>query len=189
MLVAKRFQEKLFLPVGCTFSLQRVLVNLNSPPKWVENDSIELYHSTRNEDSYSVFVSICTKGFRVGPACNKGYGVYLANHGRYSLFWGNRNFDGSRHIMVCRIKVGHLHQFWSEIISSNETFCHEFVVPNPEYVWVSHYIEYNVIIPKSIDIPIFVEHGNFNCTTCTTRCDCELKCSMLPTNFITDSKI
>jgi hypothetical protein len=188
MKAAKRFQEKLFLPKEYTFDLKKVLINLQPITEWVlNNNSIELYHATRNQDSHSVFMSMCTKGFRIGPACNKGYGVYLANHGRYSLFWGNRNFDGSRHVMVCRVKVSSLHQFHSEISSGNDIFCHEFVVPNPEDVWVSHYIEYNVTIPKSMKIPVFVEQ--FNCKVCFQRCDCELPCTMQCTVFDTYGKL
>jgi hypothetical protein len=100
------------------------------------------------------------------------------------ILGGNRNFDGNRHVMVCRVKVDSLHQFFSEI--SSILFCHEFVVPNPEHVWVSHYIEYNVSIPKCLKIPVFIE--KFNCKVCFQRCDCELPCTMQSTVFDIDAK-
>jgi hypothetical protein len=56
-MAAKRFQEKLFLPKECMFKLQQVFVNLQPVPEWVQNNSIELYHSTRNQKN-GIYVNV-----------------------------------------------------------------------------------------------------------------------------------
>ncbi len=49
-------------------------------------------------------------------------------------------------------------------------------------------MEYNITIPKDMDIPVFVEHGQFDCVKCKYRCDCELTYTMNPIAFEIDKK-
>jgi hypothetical protein len=177
MQFAARFRDRLFLPNNCAFQLKEVHFNLLPIPEWVKHNSVELYHATRS-DPKNAFHSICKNGFQIGLGNNKGFGVYVADHGRYSLFWGSTTEENYHHVMAFRCKVSALHQFRSEIESGSREFNSEFVIRDPLDIWASHFISYTIDNPEAIRFPVFV---NIDCLKCVrTRCDCELACKLIP---------
>jgi len=84
-----RFISRLNLPDDAEFKL----VSYYEQPGFSNSDAhncpiLELYHTVRSYDYNNIFEEIKKNGFTCGMYGNKGPGVYMANHGRYSYDWG-----------------------------------------------------------------------------------------------------
>lgn len=133
---------------------------------------VQLYHCT--EKYKEKYESIFNNGFFVGPACNKGYGVYLASHSNYSYSWGGRN-----HVFICDVIVDekHVGKYFSEIYSPTNNW--EYVVSDRKLVFPRYLVEYSA----SNRTEEIRDWTNAICPTCPEykhkleesfrRCDCK----------------
>lgn len=135
---------------------------------------LTLYHAT---DDIKKYRSIMKHGFYIGSACNKGYGVYLANHGRYSAFWA-----GGKYVLACDViyDKDNVKRYRSEVK------CHrynsEYVVKDTSLIYPRYLINYRLILHKDYyrENGLYVTHGTFGCSKCdpvnryghSRRCDC-----------------
>lgn len=136
---------------------------------------LQLYHCTESYDYLKRAENIFNKGFWIGPASNKGYGVYFASHAQYSVFWGGRN-----HVIVCNIIVDekHVSKHISEIYSSFNNW--EYVVSKPELILPIALVEFEL---ELINVPRIKSWSNGMCNNCRhkqekieeqyRRCDCK----------------
>jgi hypothetical protein len=183
-----RFERRLSLPEKWKFVVVHCEENNNPKLKkkfreHKHTSVLELYHATRDIDPSVVMHSIMTSGFRPGTKGNKGYGIYLANHSRYSFNWGN-----GYHVLICHVindpKL--VERYRSEIYSP--TWDSEYVVKDNTIIYPLYYLHYDVIIPNRHtgqwynEIKMgYVEHGTFGCAKCDIkdqhgdyrRCDCK----------------
>ncbi len=180
MLSLERFIARLALSENQKFILKSIR---HLPPsknfiKMGENKPIlELYHKTReiNDDGLWDFNGIIKNGFAMSRFGNKGTGVYMANHGRYSYTWGGYDINGINNVIISEVIYDpeHVFRYRSELYSPN--FNSEYKITNPELIYPKYFIEYTTEGKK---IPSgWVQHGNFGCINCDinkTRCDCPL---------------
>lgn len=187
----QRFVTRLSLPDGFVFKLIHCHENANESlaqkfyAKIQTHKILQLYHAIRDGakslKGMDVAESICNNGFRIGPAGNKGRGVYLANHSRYSWNWASMENP----VLICdviadsRLVTRHRSEILSPIMNS------EYVVCDPELVFPRYVLEYKVegeITDDILDRIGYVQHGKFGCTPCDSyegswkgkRCDCKL---------------
>jgi len=167
-----------------TINIKEVITNSNQIMlnSWtnmaMDKPILQLYHATR---CITTNKSIMENGFIIGSACNKGRGVYLANHSRYSAFWAGCN-NG---VLVCDViyDYDHVKRYKSEIKSP--IFNSEYVVTNPRLIYPRYLINYDLHItwPNTQEqFPAgWVDHGKFGCPRCDSndnfyhmpcRCDC-----------------
>jgi hypothetical protein len=143
-----------------------------------ENTILQLYHVSRNPKNYA---NIMQKGFYIDPTPkNKGIGVYLSNHGRYSAFWGNPG--PTRDVFICNVlyKPEYVKRYRSEIYSPIHNS--EYVISNSKLIFPVGLLTYNLTFNSIIKEPIFVEHSKFGCNKCDVKnkygytkcCDCKL---------------
>ena len=140
---------------------------------------LQLYHALKPYNLEEITKSIMNKGFIIGSARNKGLGVYLANHSRYSAFWA-----GSRSgVIVCNVIYDprYVKRYRSEIKSP--IYDSEYVVENPKLIFPKYLIKYDLNVKHTCgqSFPAgYVEPGSFGCEKCDrikefgfgSRCDC-----------------
>ena len=140
---------------------------------------LQLYHVSRDPVNYS---NIMRDGFYISSYVNnKGTGVYLANHGRYSAFWGHTG--PLRHVLICNViyNSNDVKRYRSEIYSPKHNS--EYVVNNTKIIHpiglLTYYFEFDMRVKLQ---SMYVKHGKFGCDKCDiknkygyySRCDCEL---------------
>ena len=191
----ERFVKRLSLPEGFLFKMISCKENKNAINKFKSEISrfnkeskgsdnlasvkiLQLYHAQRTGDNSE---SICNEGFYSFYG-NKGRGVYLANHSRYSWNWAG-TIDP---VLICDVIAddSRISRYRSEIYSpkwDSEYVCHPLVV-FPKYV-LKYEIQgkFTDEIARQIG---YVKHGSFGCISCDSevlndntkgiRCDCEL---------------
>jgi len=175
-----RFIERCTLPSH--LHMEIVLCRKNSNQKLIEifvnkinnQPILELYHSTDRMDVESRFNSIEKHGIRFGHACNKGYGVYTANHGRYSTNWSCGN------VIICHVLANEkTKRYKSEIFAP--IWNSEYVTSEDSMILPLYFIKFNIIGDRTHKVePGFVKHGKFGCSKCDVkneygiynRCDC-----------------
>ncbi len=180
MLSLNRFISRMSLNESNKFIIKSIRY---MPPsknfiKLKENKPVlELYHKTRETDYNGNwdFNSIIKNGFMLSRHGNKGYGVYMANHGRYSYSWGGYDILGNNNVIICEVIYDpqDVFRYRSELVSPN--FNSEYRITNPDLIYPKYFIEYNVEGKKTSYG--WVDHGNFGCPKCDinkTRCDCPL---------------
>lgn len=139
---------------------------------------LQLYHVSREPKNY---LSIMQNGFYINSNLkNKGDGVYLSNHGRYSAFWGNSGQP--RYVLICNVlyNSNNIKRYRSEIYSPK--YNSEYVIKDTKLIYPIGLLIYNLTFNYRIKSRIFVEHGKFGCKKCDVknkygyykRCDCEL---------------
>src|ERR1700761_2712946 len=95
-----KFNNRISLPKYFNFKLKFAQVNDNNEmlknfKKHKKNKPVlELYHASR--DGLTAVNSVLKYGFKLSSGGNKGKGIYLANHGRYSI-WASYPY----HVIVC----------------------------------------------------------------------------------------
>lgn len=206
--ICQRFVNRLHLPTSSIIHITRLDENIN---KRTYNNNIftkffgifqkkplllQLYHSTRyvSEDKIQ---SIFQNGLFPGSACNKGYGVYLSSHSRYSYLWGDSKWDRQndifvKHVFICNVigKQSSMNKYISEIYSPKNNW--EYVVSDHDIVYPKYYMEY-FVTPQDC---IKSERGWTNATCpaclaqnehieiCFRRCDCEQHPTIDPEDII-----
>lgn len=182
-----RFTERLQLPSSFKFNLEYcvevkndlILSKFKEHMKILDKPApiLELYHASR--DGISAIKSISEKGFRYSyNGGNKGSGVYLANHSRYSAFWVGHCTP----VIICHV-IGHdnyIQRYKSEVISPN--YDSEFVITNPNAIYPKYILGYKLInFDRKFNYNRYnrfgyVPHGAFGCHICDPkkiRCDCQ----------------
>ena len=179
-----RFISRLNLPDDAEFKL----ISYYEQPGFSGNSNcynnnypiLELYHTVRNYDYNNIFEKIKKNGFTCGMYGNKGAGVYMANHGRYSYDWGY-NDDGIRNVIISDVlymdagSVRNCFRYRSEIKSNN--FNSEYKITDTKTIYPKCFITYRVDNHQHNMEP-YVEHGQFGCDKCDMiikRCDCLLE--------------
>ena len=177
-----RFIQRLFLNESHTFELISIVEN-NRPNNFKKNNNtvLELYHTIRNSDYKDIFEKIKENNFTYGWYGNKGEGIYMANHSRYSFGWGY-NDDGIRNVIISEIIYDkeYVKRYNSEIYSPY--FKSEYKITKPELIFPKYFITYRINFLEKNWYKLYenwgyVEHGKFGCNNCDNliiRCDCEL---------------
>jgi hypothetical protein len=171
--ILDRFIYRMFLPKSHKFVLERWTWNSNMETGLIPSEHLEVYHVC---EDMTIAERILAHGFIVGPACNKGYGIYSASHGRYALNW-----RPCKPVIVCWVKIAKTKAFHSEIYAPDHS--HEFVTSDPSAVHPIAVIEYHIIAPKdsSYTHGFQTSIGPVGCAKCDyhvyddiwKRCDCE----------------
>jgi len=183
-----RFSNRLSLPKHLDFKLKSIVGNYNKQViqnfnnKCKNKQILELYHSSRKSEAIN---EIMEKGFVItnSRGGNKGVGIYLANHSRYSMWAGN-----PFHVFICHVIADNnfVKRYKSEI---NSTKCivpkwdSEFVVSEPELILPKYLLMFD--IEKNINCSEdsrwddfrYVNKDEWNCDNLECkrkwRCDCE----------------
>lgn len=202
--VTERFRERCYLPPSEDFKLIECTKNNNKKlsdnfKKHIKKGTkiLELYHVCREDSSHTRCGnsdSIMEHGFTMcNPYGNKGYGIYLASHGRYSLNWTGPRVP----VIVCHVIYNNedntsinnerddiVNMYRSEIYSPKNSF--EYRISNREHIYPAYMIKYNTVCNSEKKDSNFqqgyVKHGDFGCDVCdtkneygyATRCDCKL---------------
>lgn len=180
-----RFKSRLFLNKSHTFELVSIFENKIQSKHGKNKPILELYHTIRDDTYKEVFEKIKENNFTYGMYGNKGPGVYMANHSRYSFGWGY-NDDGIRNVIISDVvyQKEYVKRYRSEIYSP--CFNSEYVITKPELIYPRYFITYRI---NSIEKNFYknyneyenwgyVQHGKFGCIDCDNlikRCDCELE--------------
>ncbi len=166
--VVCRFLDRLAQPSGAIF---RVINFRTYSPK---TNCLELYHCLRNDYSMTYeeqIVSILKHGLQPSWLGNKGSGVYLANHGRYSLRYAGYKSP----VLICHIQPGpHVECYRSEVASESTYTC-EYVITDSTKIHIAYVLNYVVTDIDYSQLELYVDHGHFGCSTCdpkNIRCDC-----------------
>jgi len=205
--IAQRFLFRLFLPAHHACRVLQITMHPDQArvKQFYElaqgRPVLELYHALSSSQAPESIASIFLHGLHAGSACNKGYGVYLANHGRYAWNWGGD------HVFICHVvdAPGTLRRYRSEIYSPQAGCDSEFVFTATNATNAAGllllpvaciHFERQVVEPttgpeKRNDVQSkdgFVQHGTFGCESCDgfefvasdghvldkgKRCDCE----------------
>lgn len=188
-----RFIKRLYLPENINVAIVDTIKNDNDEllKKFKRNITkkskiLELYHVSREDYSHTqcdTSMSIFSHGFtRSNPYGNKGYGTYLANHGRYSLNWTGPDVP----VIVCYVvdnDDGKVERYKSEIYSpesSSEYVIKDYSLIYPAYI-LKYKVEDNYCNEGNKYKCGYVAHGEFDCEKCdtkneygyATRCDCK----------------
>lgn len=183
--VADRFITRLSLGELSKYSPKVEIISIEENKKkfdiWEDKSKhkkiLTLYHAT---DELKNYRSIMEHGFYIGSACNKGYGVYLANHGRYSAFW-----TGGEYVLACDViyDKDKVKRYRSEV--KCESYDSEYVVTDTSLLYPRYLINYKLTIDKEYyrEYGLYVKHGTFGCSKCdpvnryghSRRCDCPFK--------------
>lgn len=137
---------------------------------------LELYHKTREiKNGNWDFEGIIKHGFMSSFYGNKGPGIYMANHGRYSYSWGGCDMSGDTNVIISEVIYDpeHVFRYRSELNSLN--FNSEYKITNQDLIYPKYFIKYDVEGQRTNSG--WVKHGNFGCKLCDaikTRCDCPL---------------
>lgn len=166
-----RFIFRLNLPDDAEFKL----ISFYEQPGFIKNNDcliLELYHTVRDSSYIDIFEKIKKHGFISGLYGNKGQGVYMANHGRYSYNWG-WNDNGIRNVIISDVLyTNKCFRYRSEINSSH--FKSEYKITDTKTIYPKYFITYSVSNYNDMQKP-YVEYGKFGCTNCDRkqiRCDC-----------------
>lgn len=180
----ERFVSRLSLPTGGRAQVLDCRFNTYVSPYFQSAEKthqvIQLYHAQRGIRDHSD--AICREGFNVTLFGNKGSGVYLANHSRYSWDWA---FPGNP-VLICNVIVDpeQIQRYRSEIYAPE--WDSEYVIKDPRIIYPKYILHYKIEgcwtaeIRKQIG---FVEQGHFGCSVCDhqviggikgVRCDCPL---------------
>jgi len=192
----QRFVTLLNLPDGLSFTLidcreneNHIMLDKFNNRNRV-NKILQLYHAQVDSDNSE---SICNRGFHFSIYGNKGVGVYLANHSRYSWNWASPRNP----VLICEViaKKGRISRYRSEIFSP--IWDSEYVVKDPELVYPRYILKYKIegeISRQTIDQIGYVKHGEFGCVPCDskvfggnykgTRCDCNLEPTIDPRDVV-----
>jgi hypothetical protein len=192
----ERFLNRLDLPNGISAKVINCKENTNSSleNRFLEQKEkhplLQLYHGLSNtHDLQSIF----NQGFYPGPARNKGIGIYLANHSRYSLLWASPNLP----VIICDV-IGNpllMTRHRSEVRSPRKS-ASEYVIIDPKIIYPKYALTYEVKAKLSDLIQgksIYVQGGQFGCKKCDTekagsligiRCDCVLTPTVHPQDII-----
>ncbi len=176
----KRFISRMALHENQKFIIKSIK-ELQPPVNFIKHAQnkpiLELYHKTRETDDNGKwnFKNIETHGFMISRYGNKGPGVYMANHGRYSYSWGGLDISGYNNVIICKViyDPAYVFRYRSELNSPN--FNSEYKITNTELIYPQYFIEYDV--PGKRIASGWVEHGKFGCKKCDInkiRCDCVL---------------
>lgn len=181
-----RFIKRLHVS-GIRFTIERYIRNANlntsknhgndSNYKMVKYPHLQLYHTSR-QDNPETIESIFKNGLKIGhQRGNKGNGVYLSSHSRYSYSYQNH------HVFICNVDIQSnplaIKRFRSEIYSPYNDY--EYVIQDPSIIQVHSYLKYRISAKDKIDI----RWNNVCCENCPEhvkkytdpswkRCDCEL---------------
>ena len=187
------FMRKLYLPKTTNATIIDIIKNdneelLNKFKRNITKKSkiLELYHVSREDyshDDCESTMSIFNNGFTMcNPYGNKGYGTYLANHGRYSLNWTGPNVP----VLICYVvdnNDGKVERYKSEIYSPESSS--EYVIKDFSLIYPAYILKYKVddnLYKDNNDFKCgYVTHGEFDCEQCDTkneygyakRCDCK----------------
>ncbi len=183
----KRFIQRLNLKENHHFNLISIEMNEikkkpNIPNILNQNVKLELYHTIRDSDYKEIFEKIKKDNFMEGMYGNKGPGIYMANHSRYSFGWGY-NDDGIRNVIISDViyDKDYVKRYRSEIYSPN--FNSEYKITKSELIYPKYFVLYKIDnlekdYYKKYENWGYVKHGNFGCKNCdikVERCDCELE--------------
>lgn len=166
---------------GLIPNIKKVTLNNNQKmkdkfEKLVGNrEIIQVYHCTDSYEYLERTKNIFDNGFRIGPASNKGYGVYFASHSQYSAFWG-----GCNHVIVADVIVDKdfVSRHISEIYSTKNNW--EYVVSTPELIFPRCLIEFELSTSNALRNKSWSNGICDNCREekekldeCFRRCDCK----------------
>jgi hypothetical protein len=183
----KRFIQRLNLKENHYFNLISIEMNEikkepNIPNILNQNVKLELYHTIRDYEYKEIFQKIKKDNFMEGMYGNKGPGIYMANHSRYSFGWGY-NDDGIRNVIISDViyDKDYVKRYRSEIYSPN--FNSEYKITKSELIYPKYFVLYKIdnlekYYYKNYENWGYVKHGNFGCKKCdfkVDRCDCELE--------------
>jgi hypothetical protein len=175
-----RFHERFSLPSHLEFKLKsaseinnKTLLDCFNKHRTENKPILELYHSSRFGET--AINGIIKNGFRTTELGNKGPGIYLANHAKYSIWAGY-----PLHSIICHVVAddNFVTRFDSEIKSV--PWSSEFVVINPELIYPKYILHFQ-IKNNNMNIPImnnfeYIKKNKQNCTSddCKKkwRCDC-----------------
>jgi len=177
-----RFKSRLFLHESHKFELISVVENKTRNIFEKKNPILELYHTVRDDSYKEVFEKIKENNFTYGMYGNKGEGIYMANHSRYSFGWGY-NDDGIRNVIISEVvcQKEYVKRYRSEIYSP--CFNSEYVIKRNELIYPKYFITYRINSLENKWYKLYenwgyVKHGKFGCAKCDIkikRCDCELE--------------
>ncbi|XWV24726.1 putative ORFan [Tupanvirus deep ocean] len=188
-----KFTDRISLPKNTTFKLKSAQINengnlLNKFNKHRNGKQIlELYHSSKFGTTAVNF--ILKDGFKLSFGGNKGNGIYLADHGRYSV-WAGYPY----HVIICHVIADqkYVKRFKSEIKS--EPWNSEFLVTNPDLIYPRYVINYELESNKNTNDKSvwtwlrYVNKNEWNCKNekCVIRqrCDCEQHPLILKDNIV-----
>jgi|SRR3989338_3409519 len=184
-MIINRFIERLRLPKNFTFIAKNLVENKNEKlynqytNNLFENKTLELYHTVRSspiDRDINPYDSIMHNGFYISPNINnKGRGVYMANHGRYSWLWGS--CGKNRKAIICNVIADPdlVERYKSEIYS--EIYDSEYLIKDTKIIYPKYFLEYEILGDESLsNIQGFVKSGKYNCKKCdkiSIRCDCK----------------
>lgn len=191
----QRFVTRLNLPDGSSFTLVNCMENKNDimlnkfNSNTNANKILQLYHAQKDCDNSE---SICNTGFRCSYYGNKGVGVYLANHSRYSWNWASSRNP----VFICEVIANEerISRYRSEVISP--IWNSEYVVKDPELVYPRYILKYEIegeMPHQRLDQIGYVKHGEFGCVPCDSeffgdrkgiRCDCKLEPKIDPRDVV-----
>lgn len=178
----KRFIQRLNLKENHRFNLINIQINNSPKNNNSSKDILELYHTIRDYEYKEIFQKIKKDNFMEGMYGNKGPGIYMANHSRYSFGWGY-NDDGIRNVIISEVIYDkeYVKRYRSEIYSPN--FNSEYKITKSELIYPKYFVLYKIDnlekdYYKKYENWGYVKHGNFGCKKCdfkVDRCDCELE--------------
>jgi hypothetical protein len=170
----QRFINRLYLNNNQQFVLKNVRV-LSPSFEYLKMSKdkpiLELYHKVRGNNINDIFDSIEKYGFRINRYGNKGPGIYMANHGRYSYSYDDNIYN----VIISNVAYDKefIYRYRSEKYIPNKSY--EYKILNPELIYPKYMITYN--INGQYDNMGYVKYGNYGCRTCDhikKRCDCAL---------------
>lgn len=180
-----KFITRLSLPKNFTFRLRNCTEIEN---RYSANSmaTLELYHACRG--GMKSAHSIITNGFDINHRGNKGYGVYFANHSRYSAFWAGWNNP----VIICHIRgdTKYIKRYKSEYKSPH--WDSEYVVTDQDLIFPKYILEYtleNNDVTNDFNELGYVVHGNFGCDICDKkiiRCNCRQFPTLHPDDLINE---
>lgn len=181
----QRFVDRLNLKDEHKFNLINIEINeVNEIPKIFKNceTKLELYHSSRDCDYKEIFQKIKKNNFIEGLYGNKGPGIYMSNHSRYSFGWSYSDSE-IYNVIISEVIYDekYVKRYRSEIYSPN--FNSEYKITKSELIYPKYFILYKIDnlekdYYKNYKNWGFVKHGSFGCEKCdlkVVRCDCELE--------------
>lgn len=177
MRAIKKFEQRLQLPNNLKFNL--ISLKKNSTVLDQKDSFIELYHSVRYDtEREKINEKIMKNGFIPSISGNKGPGIYLADHSRYSIWAGGCPYSS----IICHVKIDQskIKRYKSEIKSN--IWNSEFVVSDPKIIYPRYLVHFDLIHISNEPInPYLFGYTHRNDYQCDNReclskwrCDCEI---------------
>lgn len=150
----KRFKKRLYLSSNLDFKIyefrENNLNNFINSKNFIneikeQTKILELYHVSREDvchNDCSATNSIFELGFKMEFVSVKNKGIYLSNHGRYSLDW----LGWMRPVLICHVlyneKSDDIERYESEIYSPGKSS--EYIVKNTNIIYPAYQLKYYI---------------------------------------------